>query len=228
MRKDVRMRRGSRLSLLVLLSLALAGCGTEGAGNSGTRGSDGTGSTSAPVPERSALEARARALQTLPEHVYVTRSDGFELARQSVGVIGGDGFSATYVSKTGGQITLLVDRGTVDESNCAELPMGSATGAAGPAGAPCAKDGKGWYRTSDSGHEYVRTENGLRIQISAGTQVERDVLREAAEAAHLADNSELDEVLPQAEDIGGQTPVERGDLPPAGDGAPNNEVGASG
>ncbi|WP_405806193.1 hypothetical protein OG729_13325 [Streptomyces sp. NBC_00210] len=222
------MRRGSRLSLLVLLPLALAGCGSQVAGDSDSRGGDGTGSTNGPVPEHSALEARARALQTLPEHVYVTRSDGFELARQSVGVIGGDGFSATYVSKTGGQITLAVDRGTVDAANCAAIPMGSATGADGPSGAACAKDGKGWYRTSDSGHEYVRTENGLRIQISAGTQVERDVLRKAAEAAHLADDRELDEVLPQAEDIGGQTPVERGDLPPAGDGAPNNEVGVSG
>jgi hypothetical protein len=222
------MKRGSRLSLLLLLPLALAGCGSEVAGNNGSRGGDGTGSNSGPVPERSALEARARALQTLPEHVYVTRSDGFELARQSVGVIGGDGFSATYVSKTGGQITLAVDRGTVDDANCAAVPMGSATGADGPPGVPCAKDGKGWYRTSDSGHEYVRTENGLRIQISAGTQVERDVLRKAAEAAHLADDRELDEVLPPAEDIGGQPPVERGDLPPVGDGAPNNEVGVSG
>ncbi|MCT4355363.1 hypothetical protein M5362_19700 [Streptomyces sp. Je 1-79] len=200
------MRSVPRLAVLLLLPLALAvtGCGTKVLG--------------ATPPDRAELQARARALQTLPEHVYVTEADGFELAEQSVGVLGGDGFSATYVSKTGGQITIGVDRGTVDEKTCAA--EASASGA-------CEKDGKGWYRASGGRHAYLRTENGLRIQLTADTAgVDRAVLRAAAEKAHRADDAELDAVLP--EETGPGEPVERGDLPPVGDGAPDNGVGASG
>lgn len=56
--------------------------------------------------------------------------------------------------------------------------------------------------------------------------MDRDTLRSAAQAAHPADDRELDEVLP--EKTAPASPVERGDLPPVGDGAPNNDVGVGG
>lgn len=193
--------------VLALAALPLlAACGTETFG--------------AAAPDRAELERRAAAIQTRVEHVYVTEADGFDLAEQSVGVIGDDGFSATYVAKKGGMITVTVERGEVTDATCRSLP-----GAAG--GTECEKDGPGWYRSGGSGHEYLRTENGLRIRISTDSPaVDRDTLRAAAEKIHRADDRELDAVLPRA--TAPRRPVERGDLPSEGDGAPNNDVGASG
>jgi hypothetical protein len=56
--------------------------------------------------------------------------------------------------------------------------------------------------------------------------VDRDTLRAAAKAAHLADDQELDEILPHQQ--ASASPVERGDLPAEGDGAPDNEVDVGG
>ncbi|GGV01262.1 hypothetical protein [Streptomyces spectabilis] len=211
------MRRSHRLlPALLLVPLALTGCGSDSL--AGT----------AP-PDRSELEERATAAQTVVEHVYVTEADGFELARQSVGVIGEDGFQSTYVKDEGGaQLTLSVDRGTVTDGNCRTVP---------PAAKSCEKDGKGWYRVTGSRHEYVRSENGLRIQLAADRgAVDRAALRAAAETAHRADDRELDATLPEQADPevlppdGGGTglPADRGDLPPNGDGAPQDPPGTSG
>ncbi|MEV6652070.1 hypothetical protein [Streptomyces sp. NPDC051219] len=68
------------------------------------------------------------------------------------------------------------------------------------------------------------------VRLSADTaRVDRETLRVAARSAHPADEAELDDLLPEAPGAasGGQ-PVERGDLPPVGDGAPDNEGGTSG
>ncbi|MFI9582986.1 hypothetical protein ACIHCQ_14320 [Streptomyces sp. NPDC052236] len=188
-----------RLPLVLLLPLALtalAGCGTESAGSS---------------PDRSELEARARYMQSALEHIYVTEADGYDLATQSVGVLGGDGFSSVYVSKTGGQLRLEVDRGTLTEANCAK----------------CERDGTLWYSASDGAHTYARAEDGHVVRIGADqAAVDRDTLRAAAKAARPADDQELDELLPEQQ--APASPVERGDLPPEGDGAPNNDVGAGG
>ncbi|MEE1757315.1 hypothetical protein [Streptomyces sp. SP18CS02] len=199
------MTRTRPLPLLLLPLIALtAACGTETAGGS--------------APDRGTLEARAAAAQTRTEHVYVIEADGFELAKQSVGVLGDDGFQSTYVATGGGRITVSVDRGTVDDGSCPAIP---------PVSRSCEKDGPGWYRSSGAAHEYALTENGLRVQISAeSSAVSRDVLRAAAGSAHRADDRELDEVLPEHTAPAG--PVERGDLPPVGDGAPDNGVGAGG
>ncbi|MGA4839695.1 hypothetical protein [Streptomyces sp. G45] len=214
------MRR--RLLPPVCLLLALTGCGTE---------DSGAGS----APDRAELEARARAAQTVVEHVYVTEADGYTAATQSAGVLGADGFQVTYVHKRGGgRIALRVDRGTVDDANCRTVP---------PAASRCEKDGPGWYRVTGQAHEYARSENGLRVQVSADRgAVGRDVLRAAAERAHRADDRELDAILPRPADPmglptdGGDTgtpatprtpstptaPVERGDLPEFGDQAPTD------
>lgn len=216
-------------ALLLLSPLALTGCGTETAG-SGNRASEDAGSGAGPKPSRADLEDRARAAQTRTAHVYVTEADGFTLAEQSVGVLGDDGFQAVYVARKGGaQIKVGVERGTVDDTSCRGLH---------PPAKRCEKDGKGWYRTAGPGspdstdasgswHAYARSEHGLRIQLSADPAlVDRDTLRAAAEKAHRADAAELDAVLPKK--TSPATPVERGDIPSDGDGAPQDPPGVGG
>jgi hypothetical protein len=105
-------------------------------------------------------------MESAVELIYVTGLPGYELARQSVGVYGDDGFQSAYVSASDGSS----DRKTVN----------------------------------------------------------RDTLRRAAESAHRADDQELDAVLPELGADSTGRPVERGDLPPVGDGAPDNGVGVSG
>lgn len=162
------------------------------------------------------------------ELIYVTEAPGYALAEQSVGVIGNDGFSASYFSTgTGGQIQLSVDRGKLDEANCAKQSVES-SGAGDPV--ECERDGDLWYRAAAATHEYARAHEGHVVRISGDAKlVDRATLRRAAENAHRADNEELDEVLPAVgEGVGADEMPERGDLPPVGDGAPNNDVGASG
>ncbi|WP_327322833.1 hypothetical protein OG735_10310 [Streptomyces sp. NBC_01210] len=220
------IRAVRHLPLILLLPLVLTGCGTEKAASgasepSGPAGSSKPSGSSRRAPDRSQLEARARYMQSAMEHIYVTGVDGYNLAKQSVGVSGGDGFSSAYVSKSGGRIQLEVDRGTLTEANCAERSVYPAEG--GPV--KCERDGTFWYRTSGDAHEYARAEDGHVVRIGADGAVDRDTLRRAAKAARHADDRELDEILPQQVPT---APVERGDLPPVGDGAPNNDVGVGG
>ncbi|WP_405637050.1 hypothetical protein OG543_20730 [Streptomyces sp. NBC_01178] len=210
-------------STLVLALGAAAGCGTEPA--PGVRAAAPTGSA-VPAPDGAELEARATALQTEVEHVWVTEAAGFALARQSVGVLGDDGFASAYTSPDGRRIRLSVERRPHAVADCSDA-------SAYPAGqkppATCERDGEHWYSATGPGHAYAREQGGLVVTLSGTRQeVDRATLRAAALAAHRADDRELDEVLPPAGRASGQRPVERGDLPPEGDGAPDNGVGASG
>ncbi len=111
----------------------------------------------------------------------------------------------------------------------ADCTDGSAPADGQEAPVTCERDGGQWYRATESDHAYAQERGGLVITVNgAREQVDRATLRSAAPAAHRADDHELDRVLPPAGDGTGQQPVERGDLPPVGDGAPDNEVGASG
>jgi hypothetical protein len=111
--------------------------------------------------------------------------------------------------------------------SCPEQPIGQ--GAGGAAKVTCERDGELWYRTSAGEHEYAVPEDGHVVRISAGTAlVDRDVLRAAARAAHRPADAELAFLLPHMPPPPPGEPIERGDLPSHGDGAPNNDVGASG
>jgi hypothetical protein len=209
-------RTARTLLPLALLPLLLTGCGNE-------KVVAVPREPLAPTPDRAQLHARAEALGLAPGLVYVTESPGFDLARQSVGVYGDDGFSAAYWSRrNSAQLLLLVDRGAMTAETCPEQPLGQGTGTT----VDCVRDGDAWYRTSAGQHEYALQRGGHVVRISAVTAaVDRDVLRAAARAAHRPTDAELACLLPPPRD---GTPVERGDLPPVGDGAPDNEVGASG
>ncbi|WFB07805.1 hypothetical protein LRS74_12690 [Streptomyces sp. LX-29] len=200
---------------LLLLPLALTACGTESGDEGGA--------------DRAELQRRAKALEIQLDMVYVTEVKGFDVAEQSVNVYGDHGFQSAYVAaKGGGMIQLSVDEKRTGSDDCAIA--GSTTNGEK---VRCERDGQGEYRVSGTAHEYVRNEENRAIRLHADrASVDRDTLRAAAEAAHQADDAEIDSVLPQeprgADGDGGAGGVERGDLPTTGDGAPNNDVGASG
>ncbi|NEY32521.1 hypothetical protein GTU99_10010 [Streptomyces sp. PRKS01-65] len=232
------MRRPTRLlpSVLLPVLLLLAACGTEKAGSGPAAGHPGgtaghPGGTAGPAASaapagRGELDARARALGVAPELVYVTEASGYTLAQQSVGVLGDDGFSATYVAPgTGTQLRLAVERGSIDAGNCPERPVGDLTGEP----AACVRDGGLWYRTGAGWHEYAVPGDGHVVRVSGEADaVPRGVLRAAARAAHRPGAAEAATLLPPAAPAATEPPVERGDLPPFGDGAPRNDVGAGG
>ncbi len=216
------LRAARSLLPLALLPALLAACGTEEV-------VVGDREPVAPLPDRAELYARAEALGLAPGLIHVTESPGFTLARQSVGVYGDDGFSAAYRShENSAQLLLLVDRGTMTAADCPEEPVGRGTGEV----VHCERDGETWYRTSAGRHEYAVPEDGHLLRISAAeTAVDRGALRAAALHAHRPTDAELAFLLPpRHRDIPPLrgVPVERGDLPPAGDGAPREPVGASG
>jgi hypothetical protein len=203
------MRRDARLALaLLFLPALLTACGTEKKG----------------AADPAELASRARALGIAPQHVYALEApSGYVLAQQSVGVYGGDGFSAVYFSRESGgrQIQLTVDRGTMTDGTCPTAPAASS-------GEPavCERDGDSWYRVSGQHREYAVPKKGHVLRVSTQGDVSRAVLREAALGAHRPGAGELEALLPDAPS--GAVPTERGDLPPVGDGAPLDPEGASG
>ncbi|MFE7169197.1 hypothetical protein [Streptomyces sp. NPDC057616] len=208
------------MPLLLLLPVLLAsGCGTERAG-----GDNGAGGGSAAAADPAQLESRARALGIAPELVYVTESPGYTLAQQSVGVSGDDGFSAVYWSrKTNTQIEIRVDRGTLTAATCPRQPVGGA-----PQGRTrCTREGDAWYRSAGRQHGYARPGKGYVIWLT-GAGVPRATLHKALLAVHHPNATELADLLPPAPTSTPTTPIRRGDLPPNGDGAPNNAAPSEG
>ncbi|GGZ31982.1 hypothetical protein [Streptomyces poonensis] len=212
------MIRATRVlpTLTLLPLLLLTACGDKQAVT-------GDPELAPPASPGAGLRERAEALGIAPEHVYLTEAPGFTLAEQSVGVSGDDGFSAVYWSKEkGAQLQLRVERGTVTAANCPEQQVGEGTGPR----ATCERDGDAWYRTAGAQHEYAVPEDGHVVRVGGDTAtVDRDVLRAAAEAVRRPTDEEAARILPSP--AAGE-PVERGDLPPEGDGAPNNDVGVGG
>ncbi|MFC7827605.1 hypothetical protein [Streptomyces sp. NPDC057375] len=226
------IRHARVLPVLVLAPLLLTACGSEKAGDPGASASASvsaaaSASAAGPAagPGTGELVSRAQAMGVAPELVYVTEAPGFTLAQQSVGVLGDDGFSATWVDgDTNALLRLAVDRGTITADTCPEQPVGDMSGEH----TTCERDGDAWYRTGAGRHEYALPEKGHVVRVSAETDaVPRDVLRAAALAAHRPDAAETDRLLPSA-DPAPASPVERGDLPRYGDGAPDNHVDVGG
>ncbi|MFG2372670.1 hypothetical protein ACGFY9_14480 [Streptomyces sp. NPDC048504] len=212
----IRAVRALPLLLLPALSLLLAGCGTEKA----DAGAGTPEASSSPVTATSAeIASRARSLGFDPDLVHVIDPPGFTLAEQSVGV-SDVGLSIAYTDlKTGAVITLRVEPGTMTDANCT-------TQAAFSSHMTCVRDGNAWYRTGGGTIEYVMAQKGHLVHVDAEQgKVTREVLRESAQSLRRPYKSELPVILPPARTA---APVERGDLPTNGDGAPNNEVGKGG
>ena len=142
-----------------------------------------------------------------PELVYVTGIEGFELAPQSVGVMGDNGMSAIYVRAGGGGGTVMLTTSRDTAPNvvpCAKLPDS-------PEPEPVLRC------AVERGHVHVTLE---------GVDVEAATMRAAAEGVRAPSADELGPLF--ADVPTAQTPVERGDLPPKGDGAPLDQPGAGG
>ncbi len=197
------LRPGARvlaiLGISVLGAAALGGC----AGEADADGPDG----GAPA-EPAEIAPWAEPAGIAPELVYVTDVDGFTLVTQAVGVMGDDGFSAMY-SRDGGDAVATVLLTTSRRANpavpvCADLP----DDAEPQASVRCSVD-----------------RGGVAVTLE-GTGVDPLTLRAAGEAVRVPSAGELDHLFEEVQVAG--PPVERGDLPAEGDGAPIDEPGAGG
>ena len=142
-----------------------------------------------------------------PDLVYVTDIDGFQLQVQSVGVSGDEGLSATYANLgSGGMVTLTTRRGPdATAPACGELSDDTAT-----SGLRC------WV-----------ADGSVTVVLEGQDGVRPATLRKAADAVHVPSKDEVKHLfseVPAAPD----EPVERGDLPEHGDGAPIDEPGPGG
>ncbi|MBA9003451.1 hypothetical protein [Thermomonospora cellulosilytica] len=189
------------------------------------------GCGSAAGPSDAELVERARQIGVDKELVHVMELKGFRRAVGAMGVYGDDGFQDVYVSDTGVDVRLTVERRGLTVADCPRLPI-PAMDVAG-AGVRCVQDGDGWRRTGGDRQEYAVTRGDLLVRVSG--QVGRTtfgLLRDAAAGAKPASPAQLDEMLPPANGSGSGggeiSPPPRGDLPPHGDGAPDNHVGPGG
>ncbi len=146
------------------------------------------------------LASRAASIGVDPDVVYAVSLDGFEPASQSVGVYGDAGFSVAYTSPAGGFAQLTTDPRGGTDAGCVAV---------------------------DDQRECVAVHDGVAVRLSAaGDAVDEDTLRAAVEGAHPPSADELAALFADVPD--GGEPVDRGDLPPVGDGAPVDPEGAAG
>ncbi|MFG1943968.1 hypothetical protein [Nonomuraea sp. NPDC048826] len=185
---------------LLAAALAVSACGTQG------------------VLSQTAID-QALGQGADPALIYVVDLPGYELQEQSVGVVGDEGFGAFYVSPDGKQVQLRVDRGAFDDAACWERPVTDTDPT--DASVRCVRDDVGWYREAAGRHEYIAVKGDAFLLLAGKfTDVNRETLKTAIAGARQA--------AVTATPSPPRTPVERGDLPTTGDGAPNNEVGPGG
>lgn len=200
---DTDRMRGAWVTVAALGLACLSACGSVVAGSSGVD------------------MGRLRALGVAPDLVYLVDLPGYEMAEQSMGGIGEEGFGVFYTSAGGRQVELRVDRGTFGDDVCRSTPINLAT----PPDALvlCVHDEVGWYRMAGDRHEYVALRGDVLIKLGGGvTDVGRAALKTAVGGARRATGDGKAGTTPP------RVPVERGDLPTAGDGAPDNAVGPGG
>ncbi|MFE2873366.1 hypothetical protein [Embleya sp. NPDC059259] len=199
--------------------LLLVGCGSTEGRPGRAVGSGGLYSPGASPPATGRSEAPLPTGPTPPPGVeprfrYVTTVPGYELAAQSVAVYGDTGFQSVYVSAQGRRIHLAADTGGPSTAACPSTP---------PASGTCAADGDTWYRSTSAEHTYARAGDGLVVWVWADPkEVDRATLRAAMSAAQPATAPGAGTTTPRPEPTTASTPIERGDLPPVGDGAPMN------
>lgn len=199
------------VTIAATLAVTVTGCATAAGGG-------------APADSEQIAES-ALSLGIAPELVYTTGVDGYDLAVQSVGLNGSSGLSGTWFNEsTGGMLTIRTDFGELTAETCPETPLEEAYDAA----VSCEEDDGGlWHRSAGDAHEYVVTRGEVLIRVSGqGAPVED--LRAAAQAVHVPSVAELELLFSDAPAQPTGMPVERGDLPENGDGAPIDPSGPGG
>ena len=182
------------------------------------------GCASAKPADPEAIAKRATDAGISSDLVYVTGVDGYDLAPQSVGPTGGAGMSASWFNaETGGMLTVRTDRGTLTAETCPEAPLWDTL----EGEVVCSNEGDLWHRVSGSVEEYIVARGGVLILVTGQNLASAADLKAAAEAVRLPSDAELDllfSTLPHAP----AEPIERGDLPENGDGAPVDPSGPGG
>ncbi|MFI2632173.1 hypothetical protein ACH5A2_17475 [Streptomyces collinus] len=179
------MRPARALLLLLLLPVLLTGCGADESGGTAADSAD--------------LDAAAGDWSVAPELVYVTKVSGYTVFQESVGAYNGE-FVAAYRSEKGGsKFGLFVGRGTMTAESCPKQPLGEVS----EKQVTCEHDGDAWYRKAGGSHEYAVPDDGVVIHLIADVDnVDRAVLRKAAEAVHRPDNTELAALQPTTKGAG--------------------------
>ncbi|WP_019179667.1 hypothetical protein [Microbacterium yannicii] len=170
------------------------------------------------------IAERASAVGIAPELVYTTTVDGYSLAPQSVGPGADDGMSATwYNESTGAMVTIRTDRGELTAASCVETPLWDA-----PADPVTCTDEDGvWHRSGGGVDEYIAVRDDVLIQVTGMNNAPPAELLAAAKAVRVPSDAELELLFSDVPDVPA-APVERGDLPDTGDGAPVDPVGPGG
>ncbi|MCJ1706247.1 hypothetical protein [Microbacterium sp. VKM Ac-2923] len=205
------MRPASRAPILVGLAAVVALTSTACGGT--------------PTPADSASIAEKAALLDIdPALVFTTQVEGYDLAPQSVGPANDDGLSATWVDEqTAAIITIRTSPGEPDAAGCATTPLWDLPDTA----VTCTEESGLWHREGGDAHEYFATRDGTTIWVIGLNGTPADDVRAAAEAVRVPSESELEALFSDAP-TEAREPVERGDLPENGDGAPIDPSGPGG
>ncbi|MDF2508338.1 MAG: rane protein, partial [Microbacterium sp.] len=172
----------------------------------------------------SSIAERASVVGIAPELVYTTEVDGYDLAPQSVGPGAAEGMSATWVDEsTGAMLTIRTDRGELTAASCAETPLWDAPDEP----VTCTDEEGVWHRSGGAIHEYIAVRDGALIRVTGMSDASPEELLAAAKAVHVPSEAELALLFSDLPEVAPE-PVERGDLPENGDGAPIDPVGPGG
>ncbi|MFE5407560.1 hypothetical protein [Microbacterium sp. NPDC056569] len=210
MRRSTSARMAASTVIAAAIAVTATACAT---------GADGEPASADPAR----IAESASSLGIAPELVFTTAVDGYDLAPQSVGPSNSDGMSATWFnSSTAGMLTIRTDRGEFTPQTCAATPLEEAADAA----VTCTEKNGVWHRSAGDAHEYVAVQDGSFVRVS-GVDAPRADLLAAAQAVHVPSAAELELLFSDAP-MRPTAPVERGDLPENGDGAPIDPTGPGG
>ena len=195
---------------LATICLSLAGCASM------TSGGD--------AADPDSIAEVANGTRIAPELVYSTEVNGYDLAPQSVGPSASDGIMASWFNNgTGSILTIRSEAGVLTEASCAAKPLWDAPDEA----VTCTDEDGVWHRSGGGIHEYVAVRDGALIWVSGMDGATQADLLAAAKAVRVPSEAELERLFSDAPRSAGE-PVERGDLPENGDGAPIDPTGPGG
>lgn len=198
------------VSATILAAIALAG----------TACATGAGATRAPA---ASVAESARSLGIAADLVFTTTVDGYDLAPQSVALNDAGGMSAAWFNATThGMLTIRTTRGDLTQATCEAAPLDEAPGEP----VTCTREGGVWHRSTTDVHEYMTARRDAVIRVSGRGAPPAD-LRAAIDAVHVPSAAEVAELFSDAP-VQPTAPVERGDIPEHGDGAPVDPLGPGG
>ncbi|MDY0828111.1 hypothetical protein SK224_03110 [Microbacterium sp. BG28] len=194
--------------LLALVTVVAAGCASSGGGPASA----------------DEIAERVGAAGISTDLVFTTEVTGYTLAPQSVGVWNDEGMSATWMRDgSGAMISLRTQRGDITAETCATLPMWDDT----ETPVTCTEQDGIWHRERNGAHEDIAVRDGAWVLIVGSAGATADEIDAAAKAVHVPSSTELDRMFSDTPRTP-PTPVERGDLPDNGDGAPIQPSGPGG